>query len=159
MAQFAIPTPDENLVSGWQVQGNAPAGFAQTGVVPAVTIAGQSLAGGNAQAGGVAPYQTDVLVNGSYSLTPNTSMLNSATTPVPTTSGVQQPYGVVSQAAVTGASVTGIQVAPFTTGTPSYTTVATFTASANAVTVAVPPAGFIKTVGASATAVVYTPTN
>jgi hypothetical protein len=37
--------------------------------------------------------------------------------------------------------------------------VATFTASANAVSVSVPPGGFIKTGGANATAVVYTPTN
>jgi hypothetical protein len=39
-----------------------------------------------------------------------------------------------------------------------YTTVATFTASANPVTVSVPPGGYIKATP-SATAVIYTPTN
>ena len=166
MAQFAAPTPDENLVPGWQVQGNAPLGFAQSGVIPAVTTAGQANAGlpyppgaENVGAENSGSQSVSVLTNGSYSVGPNTSLANSATLPLPTTTGVQQPYGVNTQAAVTGASMTGLMVAPFTTGTPAYTTVATFTASANAVTVSIPPGGFIKTVGANATAVVYTPTN
>jgi len=167
MAPFAQPTPDENLVQGWNVQGNFAAtstgvpgaGFAQPAAIGPVANVGQASAGGNSQAGGVAPFETNVLVNGSYSVSPTTSLLQSAAAPIPTTAGVQQPYGVNTLAAVTGASVTSIAVAPFTTGTPVYTTVATFTASANAVTVSIPPGGFIKTGGANATAVVYTPTN
>lgn len=174
MAVFAQPTPDENLVAGWNNQGNFTgastlgipgAGFAQSGAVPTVTNVGQASAGtpqppgaeniGSENAGS---QTVSVLTNGSYSVTPNTSMTTTATLPVPTTAGVQQPFGVSANASVIGAAVTSIAVAPFTTGTPAYTTVATFTASANAVTVTVPPGGFIKTGGASATSVTYTPT-
>lgn len=167
MAQFAQPTPDENLVPGWNVQANTGSpGFAQSGVVPVTANVGQAGAGlpnppgaSNIGSQNSSAYSESVLTNGSYAVTPTTTLSQVATLPVPTTTGVQQPFGVNTQAAVTGASVTSIAVAPFTTGTPAYTTVATFTASANAVTVSVPPGGFIKTGGANATAVSYTPTN
>jgi hypothetical protein len=167
MAQFAQPTPDENLVAGWTVQGNTGSpGYAQAAALPVTTVVGQAGAGlpnppgaGNIGSENSGSYASSILTNGSYAITPTTSVSQTATTPVPTTAGVQQPFGVNVMASVTGASVTSIAVAPFTTGTPSYTTVATFTASANAVSVSVPPGGFIKTGGANATAVVYTPTN
>lgn len=175
MPTFAQPTPDENLVQGWNVQGNftaaatvgAPgAGFAQAALTPVVAVQGQTSAGSNTMAGGVAPFETNVLVNGSYSVTPNTSLTQTATAPLPVTAnGVQQPYGVNTTAAVTGAAITSIKTAPFQpsgvpgTGSAVWTTVWTGTASANPISVSVPPAGYILTVGGNATAVVYTPNN
>jgi hypothetical protein len=175
MAQFAQQTPDENLSPGWTVQGTGSAqattgipgeGYAVSGVVPAATNVGQTSAGfpnppgaGNIDSENSGSYTSQILVNGSYSVSPTTNLSTTATLPLPTTTGVQQPYGVNTSAAVTGAAVTSVAVAPFTTGTPVYTTVFTGTASANPILVSVPPGGWVKTVGGNATAVVYTPTN
>lgn len=45
MAQFAIPTPDENLVPGWNAQGNTSAGYGQAGNTGTIYGPGQSGAG------------------------------------------------------------------------------------------------------------------
>jgi len=74
-AIFAQPTADENLSPAWTVQGTgaaqattgAPgAGYAQPANIGDITFASQVNAGGNSQAGSFAPYQTNVLENGSY---------------------------------------------------------------------------------------------
>jgi hypothetical protein len=74
-AIFAQPTADENLSPAWTVQGTgaaqattgAPgAGYAQAANVGDITFASQVGAGGNSQAGSFAPYQTNVMENGSY---------------------------------------------------------------------------------------------
>lgn len=182
MAPFAQPTPDENLINGWNVQGNFTAaatvgipgaGFAQAALTPAVTVQGQTSAGfpnppgaGNVGSENSAAYTSQILVNGSYSASPTTSLSQTATAPLPVTAnGVQQPYGVNTTAAITGASITSIKTAPFqasgvpATGSGVWTTVWTGTASGNPISVSVPPAGYILTVGGNATAVVYTPSN
>lgn len=170
---FAQPTPDENLVPGWNVQGFAPAGFAQAGVTPQIAVAGQLQSGlpnppgaSNVGSENSAAYTTPILENGSYAVTPNTGLGQSATAPLPVTAnGVQQPYGVNTTAAITGAAITSVKTAPFQatgvpgTGSAVWTTVFTGTATANPITVSIPPGGYVLTVGGNATAVVYTPTN
>jgi hypothetical protein len=172
MAQFAQPTPDENLSPGWNVQGTGSAqsttgvpgqGYAQAAPVGAGITTGQAGAGlpnppgaGNIGAENSGAYGVSVLSNPGYA-TGSGSFQGTLTAPLPTTTGVQSPYGMNAMAAVTGAAITSVSVAPFTTGTPQYTVVSTVTASANPITVSVPPGGFIKTVGGNATAVVYTP--
>lgn len=168
MAQFAQPTPDENLVPGWNVQGNTTAGYAQSAPIPYVTNVGQATAGlpnppGAANVGGEnsGAYGVSALQNGSYSATPTTGLTQTATTPVPSTAGVQNPYGVNTTATIViPTGVTAISVAPFTTGTPAYTAVWSGTSAAGQiVVVSIPPAGWVKMTGAAATSVTYTPTN
>ena len=174
MATFAQPTPDENLVPGWNVQANAPAGFAQAAPVPTTTVVGQAGAGfpnppgaGNIGSENSAAYTTSALANGSYSLTPTTSLSASLTSPNVTTAGVQQPFGVNAIATlVVPVSVTAIYTAPFqSTGQPSGTSapwVQVWTGTSTAgqvIQINVPPAGYVKIVGANATSVTYTPTN
>lgn len=171
---FAQPTPDENLVPGWNVQGFAPAGFSQAGVTPQIAVAGQSSAGfpnppgaGNVGSENSAAYTTQILQNGSYSLTPNTTLGQSATTPVPSTAGVAQPYGVNTTATIVlPVSVTAIYTAPFqATGQPAGTSApwvqvwAGTSTAGQIIQISIPPGGYVKMVGANATSVTYTPTN
>lgn len=168
MAQFAQPTPDENLVQGWTVQGNTGSpGYAQAAALPVTTVVGQAGAGlpnppgaeniGSENSGS---YASSVLTNGSYAVTPSTSLTQTTTTSTSTTgtNGIQNPYGVNALATVEGASVTNILTAPFTTGTPTFTQAWAGTDTSSGVQVSVPPAGFLKTTGAS-TSVVWVPTN
>jgi hypothetical protein len=172
MAIFAQPTPDENLSPGWTSQGTGSAqsttgipgqGYATSGAIPASTAlsaayqAGSGLSqppGTGAQSAGAAA--TVVLMDPGYA---NAGLTNglTATTPVPTTAGVQQPFGTSADASVVvPVSVTAIQIAPFTTGTPSYVSAWNGTSSAGQVIqITVPAAGFIKMVGANATSVTY----
>lgn len=183
MPQFAIPTPDENLVQGWNVQGTGPAqsvsgapgaGYAQAGAVPAsVAVVGQALSGfpnppgaENVGAENSGASTNPILSNGSYAVTPMPLLNQTATAPLPVTAnGVQQPYGMNAQATITGAAITSVKVAPFSasgvpaTGSGAWVTVFTGTATANPITVSVPPAGYLLVVGGNATAVSYTPTN
>jgi hypothetical protein len=178
MAQFAIPTPDENLQPGWNVQGNGAtqatvgvpgAGYAQAAAVPASVVGVGQLGSGvpnppgalNIGSENSATYSTPILENGSYAVTPTTLLTQpAASTPVPTTGGVQNPFGMNATISITsGASATTVAVAPFTTGTPSYGPNISLTAS-GVTQVSVPPAGFIKAaVPADITAVSWVPTN
>jgi hypothetical protein len=182
MAQFGIPTQDENLQPGWNVQGTGPAqsttgvpgaGYAESGVVPATTAVGQTGSGYPNPPGALdigaensGTYTTPILENGSYAVTPTTLLTQTAAAPLPVTAnGVQQPFGLGAQAVITGSAITSVKTAPFSssgvpaTGSGSWTTVFTGTASANPITVTVPPAGYVLVVGGNASAVTYTPTN
>lgn len=173
MAIFAQPTPDENLVPGWTSQGTGPSqsttgipgqGYATSGAVPANTAAlaaayqaGSGLSqppGTGAQSSGAAA--TVVLMDPGYASS-GALLGASATLPVPTTTGVQQPFGAAVDASVTiPTGVTAISVASFTTGSPSYTVAWNGTSAAGQVVqLTVPPAGFIKMTGANATSVIY----
>jgi hypothetical protein len=175
---IGVNVPDENLVPGWNSQGNfalastvgTPGqGYATSGAVPASANLSASLQASsglpqppgalNIGAENSGSQGVPVLTNPGYA-DGNTLMTVSATSPNVTTAGVQQPFGVSANAAIiTPTGITAIAVAPFTLGTPSYTNVWTGTSvAAAAVTVTVPPAGFVKTVGANATSVTYTPT-
>lgn len=71
---FGGNMPDQNLVPGWDVQGNAPAGYGQAGNSTTVLTGGQLGAGypsppgaGNANASeNSASYTTSVLANAGY---------------------------------------------------------------------------------------------
>lgn len=152
MAQFAQPTPDENLVPGWQVQSNVPAGFAQAGVAPTPsTLTGQANAGFpqppgalNIGAENSGSQTASVLSNPGYADGQNT-MLGTITAPtVPaTTVAAQNPSGLAAIVTVTGGTVTGVATAPWVpggSGSATFTTVATATPA----TVTVPPGGWIK---------------
>lgn len=174
MAQFAAPTPDENLVPGWNSQGNFTnaatlgvpgAGYSQAAPFGQVTpLTGQANAGFPNPPGAMnvgsensAAYSTSVLANPGYA---DGSLIRgaTATTPIPTTAGVNQPFGTEALVSlVIPVSVTAIATAPFTTGTPVYTNVWTGTSSAGQVVVfSVPGDGWIRMTGANATSVTYT---
>jgi len=167
MPTFAQPTPDENLVPGWNVQANAPAGFAQSGVVPAVTVNGQTSAGfpnppgaGNIGSENSAAYTSQILVNGSYSVSPNTSLSQSVTPPaIPaTTVAAQSTTGLNATVTVTGGTVTQISVAPWNPGGSAASTF-TVVATATPATFSVPPAGYVKMTYSVAPTWTWTPTN
>lgn len=117
MATFAQPTPDENLVPGWDVQANTNLGFAQAAVIGGYEATqGQVSAGGNSMAGGVAPYQTDVLVNGSYSVTPTTALGQSVvwTTQIPASTVFKaQPFGTNASMTIAGGTLTSVNYTAF----------------------------------------------
>jgi hypothetical protein len=182
MAIFAQPTPDENLSSGWNVQGTGAgqvsdgaagipgSGYAESAAIPASPNLSAAL-----QPNSGLPYppkaedvgsETDgasgvaILTNPGYA-DGNTSLSASATSPIPsTTAAVQNPFGVNASVALTsGATATTVQVAPFTTGSPTYGPAIALTASA-VTQVSVPPAGFLKAAAAGdITAATWTPTN
>lgn len=160
MAVFAQPTKDENLTPGWNVQNastNGQTGYAQPGVHGAETGIGQAGAGFPSPAGSVntstgqnsASYAESILTNPGYS-SAGSSLSASATAPVPTTAGVQQPFGTAAIATVVlPETATSLEVAPFNSGGVADATftevwVQAATPAAANVTVTIPPAGFIK---------------
>jgi hypothetical protein len=187
-APFAQQTADENLKPGWNVQGTGVGqstsgipgeGYAEAGVTPAtpaLTAALQPGAGvpfppgalNNSFIGGEnsGSYFQSILTDPGYSNAGNNLLATSAV--AVTTAGVQNPFGtaaVVDLAVPVG--TTEILVAPFdVTGVPSGTGAPWSVAWANAstpvaatISLTVPPAGFIKAVGASATSAAWTPIN
>lgn len=186
MAQFAIPTPDENLVPGWNVQGNftsvatvgAPGqGYSSPAAVAVPTAAyntqSQATAGfpnppgaGNIGAENAGSQTVSILTNPGYA-DGNTSLSGAPlTSPNVTTAGVQNPYGMNAQVTmVVPVGVTSMYVCPFQlTGQPAGTSAPWVQVQAVAfggtttTTVGVPPAGYIKTVGANVTSSSWTPT-
>lgn len=175
-APFAQPTPDENLVQGWNSQGNFTAaatvgapglGFAQSAAIPATTVAGQPSAGfpsppgaGNVGAENSAAYTAQILVNGSYSINPVPSLSAALTAPaVPaSTVAAQSPSGLPTIVTISGGTTTVISVAPWNAGgaaAATFTQVGTTTPA----TVSVPPAGYIKITYSVAPTWTWTPTN
>ena len=162
MAQFAIPTPDENLTPGWNVQGNFTgastlgipgAGFAQAGVTPpavALSASYQASAGFPQPPGALnigsensGSQTVSVLTDPGYSVASGT-ILGTITSPsVPaTTVAASNPSGLTSLVTITGGTVTVVSTAPFNaagSGSATFTQVA-----AGPGTVTVPPAGYIK---------------
>lgn len=173
MAIFAQPTQDENLVPGWNVQGNinpgGETGYAQAAAVPASPANGVST--GQAGAGlpnppqafdinneNSAAYGESILTNPGYA-DGNTSLASSVIAPIPSTAtAVQNPFGMNATVALTVTGVTSVQVAPFTTGSPAFGPAIAF-AAAGIFQVSVPPAGFLKAAGTAISAATWTPTN
>lgn len=177
-AVFGQPTPDENLVPGWNSQSSPAApGYAQAGVAPATTTvstASQASAGypspvGAENVGGEnsGSQTVSILTNPGYADGNGTLLTANATSPAPTTAGVQQPFGVNSTAVlVVPISVTAIYVSPFQaagipagTGSPWVEAWLGTSTAGQIIAITVPPAGYVKMVGANATSVTYTPTN
>lgn len=183
MAQFAIPTPDENLSPGWNVQGTGVAqatsgkpgvGYAESGVVPAnpnnaqpnQASAGYPSPPGAANVAGEASgsYSTQILENPGYAsvgsnLLTTVTVLNAALV----TAGNQNPFGVAAVCNVlSGATATTATVAPFTAaGVASavFGSALALTAS-EGTDIPVPPAGWVKfAADADVTSVVWTPLN
>jgi hypothetical protein len=152
MAQFAQPTPDENLVPGWNVQSSAPAGFAQAGVAPTPSnLSGQLLAGfpyppGAANVGSEnsASYSASSLANPGYADGQNTALGGITAPAVPaSTVAALNPSGLAALVTLSGGTTTIISTAPWNvggSGAASFTQVGTTTPA----TVTVPPAGYIK---------------
>lgn len=122
---FAEPTANENLVPGWNVQGNisgdGQTGYAQEGNVAPVSgsaTVGQAGAGYpnpplamdiDAEASGA--YTESALTNGSYTYPVTTAIGTTVNGPVVTTAGVQSPFGTASVAYLTlPAGVTEVTV-------------------------------------------------
>jgi hypothetical protein len=163
MAQFAIPTPDENLVPGWNVQstfanastiGEPGAGYAQPGVTPpatALSAAYQASAGFPQPPGALnigsensGSQTVSVLTDPGYSVA-NGTTLGAITAPsIPaTTVAANNPSGLAALVTITGGTVTVISTAPFNSagpGSATFTQVGTTTPA----TVTVPPGGYIK---------------
>jgi len=180
MAQFAQPTPDENLSPGWNVQGTGSAqsttgipGYAQGAPVGASISTGQAGAGypnppgaGNIGAENSGSYAQSILSNPGYA-TGSGAYSVTLTAPIPTTTGVTNPFGMNATAnMVLPVSVTAIYVAPWqSTGQPSgtgapWTQVLPATSTAGEIfPVSVPPGGYVKLVGANATSVTWIPTS
>lgn len=158
-AIFGQPTPDENLVPGWSVQGNinsgGETGYAQAGVVPAtanVSTALQATAGVPSPAGAenasnasnAGSQSVSILTNPGYAGTG--TPLGPITAPTIPASGtaVQNPSGLAALVTVTGGTLGGIATAPLVSGAAgTYTTISPGETSAE-VQVTVPGAGFIK---------------
>lgn len=160
-AIFAQPTADENLVPGWNVQGNnggtAGNGYATAGAVPPAPNLSSALQGSagfpyppkaedvgseNDGASGVS-----ILTNPGYA-TGNGTILGAITAPTIPASGtaLANPSGLAAQVSVTGGTLTEIQVAPFTAagvGSAVFTEVAAGDAAGSA-PVVVPGGGWIK---------------
>lgn len=124
-AIYAQPTPDENLVSGWTVQGNinpgGETGYAQAGVTGTTTNVGQAGAGFPLPAGAMnanpnensAAYSESVLENGSYSVTPTTQIGQTlAVTVGVSPATVANPFGTSAVLAITGGTETSITMTP-----------------------------------------------
>jgi hypothetical protein len=175
MAQFGIPTQDENLQPGWNVQGTGPAqsttgvpgaGYASAAAIPVTTAVGQVGSGVpnppgalNVGSENTGAYSTPILENGSYAVTPTTLLTQTAATPTPTTAGVQNPFGLTSVCSMVASAAITATVAPFA---PAGITSASWgepSASATALQVTVPAAGYIKVSAADVTAVTWTPAN
>jgi hypothetical protein len=163
MAIFAQPSPDENLVPGWNNQGDTSPGYAEAAATSSVTVVGQAGAGYPNPPGAIdvgaensGSYGESILENGSYSVSPTTNLSQTLTTPVPSTAGVQNPFGTAAIAQITSGSATTAQVAPFTTGTVTYGSAQTVADGVTAILV--PPGGYIKT-AAAVTSVIWLPTN
>jgi hypothetical protein len=185
MAQFAIPTPDENLVPGWNVQGNFASvstvgepgqGYASPAAVPAPTAAyntqSQANAGypnppgafniGSENSGS---YTSSILTNPGYA-DGSTQLTQAPVTLAITTAGVQNPFGMSAQVTATlSTSVTALYVSPFqAAGQPSGTSspwvavVSGAPAGSEIISFMVPPGGYAKTTGAATTATTWTPT-
>lgn len=132
MATFAQQPQDENLVSGWNVQGNnfststfgqPGGGYAEAGVIGAVTTASQPNAGfpyppgaANVGAENSGSYTTSVLENESYSV----SQVAAATGTNPTAVGaaITVPTGGYTAKVLSGLSLV---VTNLDSGTVSYT--------------------------------------
>ncbi len=182
MATFAQQPQDDNLVTGWNVQGNFTGngatgfgtpgpGFAQPAVAPISGTYTSALQGG---AGFPNPpkaedigsendgaYNVSILTNPGYA-DGNTIMTGTLAAPSPTTTGVQNPYGMnATLTIVYGATGTTAQVAPYAASAAAATFGATQPVAASANTViAVPPAGWVKLASiANLTSVVWTPVN
>jgi hypothetical protein len=168
-AVFGQPTPDENLVPGWNSQSSPAApGYAQAGIAPAITTVATALqanagvpqpAGAENVAGENSGSQSvSILMNPGYADGNGTILgqLASALVPVPlTTVAFQNPSGLAAIVTVVGGTVTGVAVAPNVAGVAgTYTTIATGDA-----TVTVPPAGFIKLTYSAAPTWVWVTTN
>jgi hypothetical protein len=182
MAQFAQPTPDENLSPGWNVQGTGSAqsttgipgqGYAQGAPVGASISTGQAGAGypnppgaGNIGAENSGSYTQSILSNPGYA-TGSGAYSATLTAPIPTTTGVTNPFGMNATATVVDPiGTTAIYVCPWQpTGQPSGTSAPWSeawggpAAAGQILSISVPPGGYIKTVGANSTSVVWTPTS
>lgn len=161
MAQFAIPTTDENLTTGWNVQGNFTGasslgfpgpGYGITGVIPPASLfSNQPNAGfpqppgaGNIGNENSAAYSQSILTNPGYAPGQNTIL---GTIPAPTvpatTVAAANPSGLAALVTLAGGTVTAVATAPYNQagpGSATFTTVAT----ASPATVTVPPGGYIK---------------
>lgn len=180
MAIFAQPTPDENLSPGWNVQGTGAgqvsdgaagipgSGYAESAAIPAspnLSAASQPNAGvpnppGAINVGGEnsGAYGVSVLTNPGYA-DGSTSLSASVAAPIPTTTAaVQNPFGLNASVALTVGTACSVQVAPFTTGSPTYGPAIALAVGISQVSV--PPAGFLKASAAGdITAATWTPTN
>lgn len=161
MAQFAAPTPDENLTAGWNVQGNFTLastlgfpgpGYGITGVVPPQAIFSNQPNAGFPQPPGAlnigaenAGSQTQsVLTNPGYADGQNTQLGNITAPTIPaSTVAAVNPSGLASLVTITGGTTTVISTAPYAAGGPSAA-VFTQVGTATPATVTVPPAGYIK---------------
>lgn len=125
-AIFGQPTADENLSPAWTVQGTgaaqattgAPgAGYAQPANIGDITFASQVGAGSNSQAGSFAPFQANVMENGSYTA----QLANAATGTNPTAVGavITVPSGLFGVATVLSGLPLVIQ--SLAAGTVSFT--------------------------------------
>jgi hypothetical protein len=163
MAQFAIPTPDENLVPGWNVQSNFTnastlgepgQGYATAGVTPpavALSASYQATAGYpqppgalNIGAENSGSQTVSILTDPGYSVASGT-ILGAVTAPtIPaSTVAAANPSGLAALVTITGGTTTVISTAPFNaagSGSATFTQVGTTTPA----TVTVPPGGYIK---------------
>lgn len=158
-AVFGQPTPDENLVPGWSVQGNinsgGETGYAQFGVVPAITTVSTAL---QANAGYPSPAGAENASNAENSGSQGVSILTNPgyagtgtplgpiTSPTIPASGtaVQNPSGLASLVTITAGTVSAVATAPLVNGVAgTYTTISPGE-TATEVQITVPGAGFIK---------------
>lgn len=155
MAQFAVPSKDENLTPGWNVQNGIAAdgdtGYAQPGnAAPGAVTVGQTGAGGDSMNGSTGPYVTDVLQNGSYTSSVNT-VLNQNVTVTPTGLSTQNPFGLPANAYVTipeGVTEITVNTAVVWSGTVTESTVVDCPNT--------PGGAVIATTGANATSITFT---
>lgn len=156
MATFAAQPQDENLVPGWNSQGNFPSvatvgkpgvGYAVAGVTGAVTTQAQSLSGFpfppgamNIGAENSAAYTTQILQNGSYTVAQNLAPAGTN----PTAVGAV----ITTTAALTGVVLSGMSLL---VQTHTSTTITYTIAGGSAVTVV---AGGIIPAGAAVTTLV-----
>lgn len=133
MPIYAQPTPDENLVAGWNVQGNVnpggETGYAQAAITGTATNVGQASAGFPQPAGAMnanpsensVAYSESVLQNGSYSVSPTTQIgqtvsWTGAAIPATTVAKVQ-PFATSALLTVTGGTVTDVKYTPLGSAT------------------------------------------
>lgn len=173
--------PDENLVPGWNSQGNftlastvgTPGqGYATSGAVPASPnlSASSQASSGLPQPPGALNIGTEasgsqsvpVLTNPGYA--DGSTILNPSalpTTPVPTTTGVQNPYGMNAIVTLTvGTAATTASVAPYAATAAAAVFGTAQTAPIGTTGFMVPPAGWIKVaLATNITGVTWAPVN
>lgn len=173
--------PDENLVPGWNSQGNftlastvgTPGqGYATSGAVPAspnLSASSQASSGLpqppgalNINAENSGSQTVPVLTNPGYA--DGTTLLNPSalpTTPVPTTTGVQNPYGMNATVTITNTTTaTTAAVAPYAASAATAVFGSNQPVIVGVTSILVPPAGWVKVASATnITGVVWTPVN